>query len=110
MKTFVRENTWLDRSFMDFGWGNGYVLIHKGHPLHSVDYDDINVKVHGGLTYSTLIGDNEIEGWGLEKEDLGAWCVGFDTCHCDDTLLEWTKDAVLEETKRLKEQLLNYSN
>src|ERR1041385_7325070 len=43
MKVIIRENTWTPRGgFMDFGWGNGYVLIPKGHPLHGKEYDNID--------------------------------------------------------------------
>jgi len=42
MKAIIKENTWLTRGgYMDFGWGNGYVLIPEGHPLHGKPYDDI---------------------------------------------------------------------
>ena len=51
MKTFLRENTWLTRGITDFGWGNGYVLIPQGHPLHGKHYDEIDVDVHCGLTF-----------------------------------------------------------
>ena len=30
------------------GWGNGYVLIPRGHPWYGVDYDQISCDVHGG--------------------------------------------------------------
>lgn len=38
------------------GWGNGYVAIPEGHPCFGKDYDQIydeyNINVHGGLTFS----------------------------------------------------------
>jgi len=108
MKTFVKENNWLPRVFMDFGWGNGYVLIPKDHPLHGKHYDEISVDVHGGLTFSELVDSEMIEFWGLSKKDEGKWCVGFDTAHCSDTLLDWPKEKVEKETQWLKQQLLNY--
>jgi len=30
----------------------GYVGVGPDHPLHGVQYDDVDVDVHGGLTYS----------------------------------------------------------
>ena len=49
LKSFVKELTHLPRNgFMDFGWGNGYVVIPEGHPMHGKHYDDIPVEVHPG--------------------------------------------------------------
>lgn len=105
MKNFIIENTWLPRGSFDFGWGNGYVLIPKGHKLFGVDYNDIDVNVHGGLTYSQEITADHIERLGLEVEDIGMWCVGFDTAHYQDTLSEWSKEKVQEEANKLMNQL-----
>lgn len=113
MKAIVRENTWLPReveglSFkMDFGWGNGYVLIPEDHGLYKYHYDIINkyVDVHGGLTYSDLVDEKMIKLFNLEEEDLNKWMVGFDTCHWEDTLLRWPKEEVQRETDNLAKQL-----
>lgn len=108
MKSFVRENTWLQRSgWLDFGWGNGYVLIPQESHLHGKNYDDIDVYVHGGLTFSEIVDAEMIEAFGLHKDDEGQWCVGFDTVHYGDILAMWTKEKVEEETENLKEQLLS---
>ena len=32
----------------------GYTRIPPGHPWHGKDYDDIDVDVHGGLTFAEL--------------------------------------------------------
>lgn len=108
MKTFIRENTWLQRGFINCGWGNGYVLIPEGHPLHGEHYDKIDVDVNGGLTFSELVDDDMIETCGLNQEDKGMWCVGFDTAHGWDTLEDWPKEAVQAETVKLLEQLSSY--
>ena len=121
MKTVIRENTWLQRGesafpgiTMDYGWGNGYVLIPKGHSLHVVDYNNIHdlmseLYVNGGLTFSSLVTEEwDKEKWNLESTDIGAWCVGFDTCHYGDTSERWTKEAVQKETESLRDQLMNY--
>lgn len=105
MKVVIRENTWRKRSLGDFGWGNGYVLIPKNNPLHGKFYDDIDVDVHGGLTFSELVDAEMVEMWKLDKEDEGKWCVGFDTMHYADNLSKWTKEKVQEEAEKLKEQL-----
>lgn len=109
MKVVIKENTWLTRDMFDFGWGNGYVLIPKDNHFHGKHYDDININVdvHGGLTFSRLVDAKMVEDWELDKEDEGKWCVGFATSHYDDNLSKWSKEKVQEETERLKEQLLN---
>ena len=105
MKVVIKENTWFTRDMFDFGWGNGYVLIPKDNHFHGEHYDDIDVDVHGGLTFSGLVDTKMVEDWGLEKEDEGKWCVGFDTAHYSDNLSKWSKEKVQEEAERLKEQL-----
>lgn len=109
MKTLIKENTWLNRGgVLQFGWGNGYVIIPPGHKLHGVDHDNIGVDIHGGLTFSELIDEESISYWPeLSKSDLGSWIIGFDTAHAWDTLERWPKEAVQAEAERLKEQLLN---
>lgn len=108
MRTVIIENKHLDRRFMDFGWGNGYVILPKGHPMHGKDYMDIDADVNGGLTFSKLVDDQLIERIPeLTTEDKGGWMVGFDTCHAFDTLRRWPKEEVQKEADRLMEQLTN---
>lgn len=84
------KNTWLD---MGHGWGNGYVRIAESHKYYGKTYDDIDVSVHGGLTFSEFIKDSP-------NFSDGYW-IGFDTAHSGDTLMFWTQDKVLEETIHL---------
>lgn len=101
MRTFVKENNFLIG--MHHGWGNGYVVIPKGHKLHGIDYDKINVDVHYGLTFASLVTQELIKYWPeLNEDELGSWVVGFDTAHYQDTLSRWPKEAVEYETERLK--------
>ena len=89
---YLAMNTWFKRDLgVEFGWGNGYVALPKGHKYYQVDYDDIPVDVHGGLTYSQQMGDY--------------WVVGFDTAHFSDTIEKWPMEAVLAETQKLFDQL-----
>lgn len=108
MKTHIMENKHLTRNLNgimnDFGWGNGYVLLHQEHPWHGLHYDDIPVDIHGGLTFSTLVDKEMISRWGLQPEDEGMWMIGFDTCHLGDTLSKWTKEKVQKEAERLLKQ------
>ena len=110
---------------IDFGWGNGYVLIPKGHKLYGVHYDSIDIYAHGGLTYS-----NNYDGWienylnkGYDYE-LGNnlrkrideegydflkdyWVIGFDTGHHGDSLKNCTKEYVFNEAKKLYQECFN---
>lgn len=81
----------------------GYAKVPTGHPCENLDYDDVDVKVHGGLTFRC----KAIGG--------GTW-FGFDTGHADDWLQMpaiigdipgriWAVDDVAEETNRLAAQL-----
>jgi hypothetical protein len=110
MKTIIRQNLWLDRNMFEFGWGNGYVLIPKNHHLHGKHYTEINVNVHGGLTYSDLIDEDMIDSFKdlFTEDDIDSWCVGFDTAHLGDNLINCSKEYVIRETNKLKEQLMSY--
>lgn len=107
MKTFIKQITWLVTT--EHGWGNGYVLIPKGHKLHGVDYNNINVNVHGGLTFAKLAKEC-VDYFNIEPEDIEGWLIGFDTAHSNDTIEDWSKERVEEETNKLKEQLENYKD
>jgi hypothetical protein len=103
---------------MEVGWGNGYVLLPPGHPLHSKHYDDIEAYVHGGLTFaSKYIGvlkkykdskfDYQMDEDLAERVKGGYsfldeyWCIGFDTGHYDDDLITCPKEYVWSETQKL---------
>jgi len=75
----------------DKGWGCGYVLLPHDHPYHGKFYDNIPVEVHGGLTYSEKEGEY--------------WMVGFDTAHYMDNKFNCSKEMVLNETIKLRDQL-----
>ena len=109
LKYFVRKITWVG-GFFNHGFGCGYVVLPKEHPCFKMDYEGINVDVHGGLTFSTesnnLIGKESWEQ--LTDEDKDCWVVGFDTCHWDDNESNWSEKAVILETKSLSKQLEAY--
>lgn len=104
LRCFVLENTHLDRRYCKIGWGNGYVVIPKGHPMYGMDYDRIHeeypgIEVHGGLTYSNK---GSAQFGNTSPED---WVIGFDTCHYGDDLTNWPNESrVLDEAKRLAAQ------
>lgn len=89
MKTLF--NSWVDQRYtldgvqclvMTRGDGliNGYVGIDHEHPWYEKEHTDIDVDVHGGLTFS-----------GVKHQALGdtgmlnpLWWLGFDTAHAGD--------------------------
>lgn len=56
----------------------GYVGVPKGHPAYGKGYDDIDVHVHGGLTYA----DYSKDAPHLKTENL--YLLGFDYAHTGD--------------------------
>ena len=83
------------------GWGNGYVRIVEGHPFYGMNYMDIPVSVHGGLTFSEHITNSD--NW-----SDGFW-VGFDTAHYGDDSEIWTIEAVSDETIDLFNEIYGLS-
>jgi len=81
---------------MELGWGNGYVGLPMWHPWFNIDYDMIPVRVHGGLTFSTMWDDGE------EK----LWIIGFDTGHYNDNMTNCSFEYVKQETFRLMKQCM----
>jgi len=59
----------------------GYVCIPKEHPWYSRQHDYIDVRIHGGLTFSGYVTSKDLDrrAWPCE----GYW-VGFDCAHCFD--------------------------
>ncbi len=93
----------------EFGGWCGYVGVPVGHKAYQVHYDDIDVDVHGGLTYS----DSGKHGG---ERPAGYWWVGFDCGHHMDLLPGMFKHGLRtgtykdmtyarEETERLAKQL-----
>jgi hypothetical protein len=61
------------------GYRCGYVRVPAGHPWHGMSEDEIDCKVHGGLTFSA----NDLPCAQADKPEDGYW-LGFDCCHCWD--------------------------
>jgi hypothetical protein len=63
----------------------GYVAMPPGHPWHGAEYDDIDVRVHGGLTFSGPCdegdGTDRICHVPLPGESDNVWWLGFDCGH-----------------------------
>ena len=63
--------------FQPLGYRCGYVQVPHWHNFYEEDYDDIPVRCHGGLTYSSH--------WFLDKKYPG-WWIGFDCAHAGDAV------------------------
>lgn len=104
---------------LETGWGNGYVLIPNKHPFYNLYHDDIDISIHGGLTYSKLFNPekylkcfNEYDYDGdvtLDNINMfnDYWIIGFDTAHYGDNEINCTKEFVMRESKNLLNQCLN---
>ena len=83
----------------------GYVRVPEGHNSYGQSYDDVDVNVHGGLTFGIKdFADGEII--------KGFWWFGFDCGHTGDLMpYLWTdgvyrtKEYVKNECKELARQL-----
>ena len=107
MKTLLRKIDWLPG--VTTGWGNGYVIVPKGHKAHGIEYDELEIDVHGGLTYSQEITEHQLEMFpSLDESDIGGWIVGFDTAHFNDNPTNCSIEYVQNQTEKLKEQLEKY--
>lgn len=62
-------------------WGHrcGYIEIPLYHKYYGVDYNEIDVDVHGGWTYAEYTHNN----YPIESPN-GTWWIGFDCNHCCD--------------------------
>ena len=101
--SFIKENTLLPG--MKHGWGNGYVVIFKGHTMYGKHYDEVPVDIHGGLTFSGCANDFPL----ATEEMKDGWVFGFDTSHYCDDMERWPKEAVERETENLKSQFVELS-
>ena len=66
----------------------GYVGIDKNHPSYEKEYDDVDVYIHGGLTFSSKCQEKNKE-FGVchiedDGEDDNIWWLGFDCGHYYD--------------------------
>jgi|SRR5271166_1464521 len=73
------------------GYRCGYVKVIPGHPWFGKHYDEIECRVHGGLTFASA-------GKACPTHDEKAeWWIGFDCAHAGDTQ-DWS-DALWEDLK-----------
>jgi thiol-disulfide isomerase/thioredoxin len=89
----------------------GYVAVPPGHELHGKDYNDVDVIVHGGLTYADVCAEDIERGVchkPLDGESDDVWWFGFDCAHCFDFMpaLAWVQDEVRADAIRRGDKLL----
>ena len=111
IKIFIKPFEPELKKHITCGWGNGYAIIPRKHPLYRYHYDDIHklypkLNVHGGLTFSEPL--KKVDWLEIPKHITSGWVVGFDTAHFQDTPERWTEADVLIEAHKLKRQLENY--
>ncbi len=98
----------------------GYVAVPPNHPAFEKGYDDVDVSVHGGLTYANHCRD-VICHIPKKGESENVWWLGFDCSHAGDGMPAMNGhignednyfsrgykdiDYVKRETKDLAEQL-----
>lgn len=89
--TWVDPATNLDCMIHRNGAGAlcGYVGVPADHPYYGQDYDNVDVEVHGGLTYANKCSEQATEEHGIchipepgRSEDI--WWLGFDCAHAQD--------------------------
>lgn len=107
IKVLVIKNNPRFVSIAHKGWGNGYVMLPSNHPSYGLPYDDIDVNIHGGLTFSEYT--KNLSGW-EEVHGLNGYIIGFDTLHYADTIERWPEKAVRAEAEYLKKQLIQFPN
>lgn len=98
------------------GYANCYVAIPQEHPLYGMCYGAINIKIHGGLTFSGSFGSmkREIIRKPEKVEYLDGefsndcWVFGFDTLHFGDNPQNRSREWCIMEVTRLKEILENW--
>lgn len=79
------EFPYVIRKHSVLGTLNGYLGVPKSHKAYGLDYDNWDVDVHGGLTYSCHHSSYTL---GDFPESMDIWWFGFDCAHYDDFIPE----------------------
>jgi hypothetical protein len=99
IKTKLLEMTWLNSAFIPHGYGCGYIGLPPEHPWHGKNYMELEVDIHGGLTYSNKsVGKDPADGY---------WWIGFDTAHSGDNMITCNEQYCINQIEQLKQQALN---
>lgn len=132
---FIRDTSFLDVNFdlsgyvFEHGTHNGYVAVPPENRYHGRSWKDMEeeINVHGGITFSEPVTyPDKMNGREIREEYIGKrnailekaefitenteigddwWIFGFDTAHWGDNKYDWDRQAVIDETLSLMEQL-----
>lgn len=131
---FIKSTSFMDKKTPPFEYGfehgthNGYVAVPPGNKYHGKSWDEMeDFNVHGGITFSQpVIYPDEMDGRKVNEKYVGKrncilidaefitenteigddwWIFGFDTVHCGDNKHNWNRQAVVDETLSMMEQL-----
>ena len=127
---FIRSNEWFKSTMVEHGTHNGYVAVPSMNKYHGMSYLDINdIDVHGGIAFSepAISGEESIGSkrkinpryvgkrnpildnaeFITDNTEIGNdwWIFGFDTFHYGDDKYNRDKQAVIQETMNLMEQI-----
>jgi len=81
---------------------NGYVILPKAHRLYKRKLD-ILISVHGGITFDEYYAEGRVEGF--DTAHAGDYVPVIATTNISKCKKVWKARDVIEETKRLAEQL-----
>lgn len=97
-----------------------YVEVPIEHKYCNKHYDDINIEVHGGLTYSS---DCLLVKINPDEYAPGYWFIGWDYAHAGDYVgfqerypetqrndKKWTTEEIFEDVKSVIKQLKEAEN
>lgn len=80
------------------GWGRGYVVIPKGNVLHGLGTIDLDLDVHGGVTWAESARiTSSVPEWVKDTD----WIIGFDTSHGGNNPKHHNKEYVEHQTNGL---------
>lgn len=131
---FIVSTSWMDKRInlsgyeFEHGTHNGYVAVPPENKYHGKSIGDMGgFNVHGGITFSEpATYPDKMNGMEIKQEYVGKrnillekaefitenteigddwWIFGFDTAHWGDNKYDWDRQAVIEETLSMMEQL-----
>lgn len=105
------DGCYRDYRFLVVSYGThpcGYVELKEGQKYYGFEvYDDIDVDVHGGLT------------WAGKLSFIDGWFIGWDYAHYEDFCgydderegsKKWTTQEIIDECKHAIDQLIELDN
>lgn len=68
----------------------GYLAVHKEHPWYGKDRYDLNIEVHGGVTFNAKTED--VDWLQSNTQIVDHWWIGFDCAHYMDLIPNIAED------------------